>query len=746
MALQLKMDFSWARLPGMDMAFILLITMRVLPAVICEEQLCSNEEVIKGGRIEWPENRVERSVMTYICPVGFRPYPVSWRYCNRDNYWSQLRNVYGETALEATCNEMTCLAPKHFEFGSFAPVENTYKVKASVTFQCFDGYQLIGSATRTCLANGHWSGTLPRCNSEDTFCPNPGIPFGARKEGKYYDVFSTVQYHCDKHILRGSSKRTCLETGQWSGVEPRCESKYSFDNVEDLAKELDVLESTVRNPDLNSRTEVNPGQKRGVNVFFVIDASRRVGNENFIKSLNFVKTFINRVSDVNGLVRFEVVAFGSYSIMITDIKENLTPKAVIERIKRVDYREYYNNTGRRTGIALELVHSSINETVKLQIENGQPVPKQVIIIITGGLYNGKPAPFIVTKKISDQLSHLPNCLDIYAIGIGEIHKQYLESLVPVKRTITEGQQYAFYLPSYHYLKEAQEKQKKNYDLQFAACGIRGKVRQRPIQRIFGGIKSKEYDWPWQVIIGFPGRDFCGGSIISKRWILSAAHCINDTVGMTSNITIWAGSIRRERQNIWQELTVEEVIIHENFSRPSEMNNDIALLKVKDPIIFSAHVRPVCLPCTKKSAQLLFSIVDNWDEVCHYEDDVLTSHGGRNQKVLSGYVSGWGIVNRRSSILSLDLHHAQVYIQYRMTCDSPYPLTETMFCAKGDETDSCRGDSGGPLVMQRNHRWIQVGIISFGRKAVCGENVMGFYSSVPKLMSWIKERVTDLEYE
>ncbi|XP_072325394.1 complement factor B-like isoform X1 [Scyliorhinus torazame] len=747
MAVQLSTDFRWARLHGLAMEFMVLLTIGILPAVICGDKLCSNDEVIKGGRVEWPEKTVEGSVMTYICPDGFRPQPVSWRYCTKYKTWSQLRNVFRETALEATCKEMTCLAPSNFEFGSFDPIKNVYKVNDLVRFRCFDGYQMIGPATRTCLPNGQWTGKLPRCNSEDMFCPNPGIPFGARKEGKIYDVFSTVHYQCGKHTLRGSSQRKCLESGQWSGVEPRCESKYAFDNVEDLTMELDTLESTIRNRDLSSGTLVNTAQRSKFDIFFVIDASTSVGNENFIKSLNFVTTFIDRVSDINGPVRFGVITFGSYPIIITDIKEHLTPKAVIERIKLVEYREYHNNTGRRTGLALEIVHSSINQTLNLQAARGQPIPKQVIIVITAGQYNGAPTPFIVSYKIFKLLSHLPAQLDIFAIGIGELLKSYLETLVPMPLKAAKGHQYVFYLPSYHHLEKAQEQTSKNETvpaLPAFDCGVRGNVIQRPISRIFGGIKSKEYEWPWQVVIDMQNRDFCGGSIISRHWILSAAHCFNDTIGEITNFTVSAGSIRR-REGL-QRLAVEEVIIHEDFSSPSEMNNDIALLKTKDPFIFSPHVRPVCLPCTKKSAEILSSVAGTWDEVCQYEDALLTGRGGRMQKIISGYVSGWGYYNKKGKILSHNLYHAQVDVQHHLTCGSPHPLTETMFCAKGVETDSCKGDSGGPFVMERNRKWIQVGIVSFGRTPDCGVNFMGFYSRVPKLMSWIKERVTDLEYE
>ncbi|XP_078081216.1 complement factor B-like [Mustelus asterias] len=744
MALQLSKVFPFARLHGLVMGFMMLLTIGVLPAVICEDLLCSNEEVINGGRIEWPKNRVEGSVMSYICPAGFHPFPVSWRYCTKYGTWSQLRNVYRERTLEATCKEMTCLAPEYFEFGLFDPVKNVYKVNDSVRFQCFDGYQLIGSAIRTCLPNGQWTGNLSRCNTKDMFCPNPGIPFGARKEGKNFDIRNVVQYHCGKHFIHGSAQRTCLESGKWSGVEPRCASKYSFDNVEDLTKELEILESKIRNKDLSSGTLVNAGQKTKVDIFFVIDASRNVGNENFMKSLNFVTTFINRVSDIKDPVRFEVITYGSFPVTITSIQENLTPKAVIERIRQVEYREYHNNTGRRTGLALETVRSSINQTLNLQAASGQAIPQQVIIFLTAGQYHGSPTPYIVTSKISDLLSHLPAHLDIFAIGIGEVLKSYLEMVVPKKLTETEGRQHVFYLPTYHYLEKAQEKARKSEKLPAFECGIRGNMIQRPVARIFGGFESKKNEWPWQVIIKFPNKEFCGGSIISRRWILSAAHCFNETFGEIINLTISAGATKRKES--LQKLNVEQVIIHEDFRIPSEMNNDIALLKTKESIVFNPQVRPVCLPCTRRSAELLSSVLGNWDETCRYEDGLLTGRGGRTQNIISGYVSGWGYYRKKGKLPSHNLKHAQVYIQDYLTCASPHPLTENMFCAKGNNSDTCRGDSGGPFVVQSKQRWIQVGITSFGRTSICGVNFMGFYSRVPKLMSWIKERVTDLEYE
>ncbi|XP_078278585.1 complement factor B-like [Rhinoraja longicauda] len=741
MPVHLNMAFHTTRQRGHDMALMVLM-IGLWPVAICEDNLCPNDEEIEGGWIKWPENRVEGSVMTYVCPEGFRPHPVSWRYCGSDGKWSRLRNAYREVAHRASCQALTCLAPQYFEFGSYHPHKNVFMFNQSISFQCYNGFKLVGSALRTCLPNGQWSGKVPRCFTDATFCPNPGIPFGATITGSRFNELSMVHYSCGANILRGSSKRRCLPSGQWSGVEPRCENRYAFDNVKDLTRELDILETTVRTNDLT----LGPAAKRRVDFFFVVDTSASLGNENFIKTFDFVTTFISRLSGFNDVVRFEVIAFGSNTVTITHIKDNLTPEKVIEKIKGVKYGVRNINEGRtveRTGgHALEKVSSSINDTLHLWPLDRRPMPKQVIMIVTNGAFIGTSLLSSVMRKISNSLSHLPNALDVYAIGIGGIRKDILESWVPAKDTLAHGQQYVFYFPAYDYLEQAQEMVKKNNQFD---CGVRGNLRQGPVGRIFGGVTSREYDWPWQVSIQLPQsmREICGGSIISARWILSAAHCFNETMGMISNITVRIGSTRR--RNSLQTLSLEEVILHENFNRPTRMNNDIALLKVKETITYSSHVRPVCLPCTKRSAQLLPSPGGNWYEACQSEDVRLTGSGGSMALKLSGYVTGWGYYRKASKISSLDLRHAQIDIQNRLTCDSPFPLTDTMFCARGREADSCKGDSGGPLVLERNHRWIQIGIVSFGKSTICGQDIMGIYSNVPRLMSWIKEKVTDVDY-
>jgi len=50
-------------------------------------------------------------------------------------------------------------------------------------------------------------------------------------------------------------------------------------------------------------------------------------------------------------------------------------------------------------------------------------------------------------------------------------------------------------------------------------------RQVPTSRVIGGVDATPGYWPWQVGLYFSGQFFCGGSLISPEWVVTAAHCI-----------------------------------------------------------------------------------------------------------------------------------------------------------------------------------------------------------------------------
>ncbi|XP_041092486.1 seizure 6-like protein 2 [Polyodon spathula] len=208
-------------------------------------QYCGDKEVVKGGTIQWPEERSSGSVLKYICPVGTYAYPVNWRVCVRGR-WTLLRNAYGDSATVVTCKPVTCVSPRAPEFGALTPHQRVFGWNDTIHFSCYSGFVLLGSAQSTCQVNGRWSGKLPVCDRKDNFCSNPGVPFGGSRSGDFFDEGSVVKYTCDSRlVLRGSSERKCLSSGVWSGEEPQCQSRYTFDNVEDLTKEIQMVRSQI---------------------------------------------------------------------------------------------------------------------------------------------------------------------------------------------------------------------------------------------------------------------------------------------------------------------------------------------------------------------------------------------------------------------------------------------------------------------------------------------------------------------
>lgn len=245
-------------------------------------------------------------------------------------------------------------------------------------------------------------------------------------------------------------------------------------------------------------------------------------------------------------------------------------------------------------------------------------------------------------------------------------------------------------------------------------------------RIVGGVDASMGAWPWQVDIQ-TAKDghICGGTIITKDWVLSAAHCFPNQFDV-SGYTLYVG---RHRLNSWNpneiSYLVERVVIPSGYSDPS-LGQDLALVQLQRPIVWSAYVHPVCLP----DAGTLFP----GDLPC--------------------YITGWGNIRDGVALSGVGtLQQVQVPIISSSSCQLMYDLNPSekvdirsdMICAGYQEggKDSCQGDSGGPLVCQMvNGTWVQAGVVSFGL-GCAHANHPGVYAKVSTFSSFIQSNIPEI---
>ncbi|XP_068745607.1 MAM and LDL-receptor class A domain-containing protein 1-like isoform X1 [Montipora capricornis] len=242
----------------------------------------------------------------------------------------------------------------------------------------------------------------------------------------------------------------------------------------------------------------------------------------------------------------------------------------------------------------------------------------------------------------------------------------------------------------------------------ASCGL------RPHTRIVGGTVATPGSWPWQTMLrSLSGFQFCGGTLVSDEYVITAAHCIG-----SNPFQIRLGAHKRTTSvtGYEQDFNVSKVITHPLYQFPQRFSHDIAIVKLSKPAQLNRRVHPACLP-------LVVPAPVN-GERC--------------------WITGWGRTSAGGPSPDV-LLQASVPIVSRPRCDKAYPnqIHDSMICAGLDQggIDSCQGDSGGPMVCETGGRYYLHGVTSWGHGCAL-PNKFGVYAKVTYryLLDWIMSEI------
>ncbi|KFB42150.1 AGAP013221-PA-like protein [Anopheles sinensis] len=244
-----------------------------------------------------------------------------------------------------------------------------------------------------------------------------------------------------------------------------------------------------------------------------------------------------------------------------------------------------------------------------------------------------------------------------------------------------------------------------------------------VDLIAGGVKAVYGEYPHHAILGYPQDDGsynfdCGGSLISDRFILTAAHCFshaNPTLVRLGEYDLTEDSINQV------DFGIAEIIRHPNYSNIMAYH-DIALIRLNETVLFSKFIRPACL----------------WTE------PVLN--------MTSFIATGFGKLEHDAYELSIHMMKVKLDLFPSEECQRIYGgsrklrrgMSDGQLCVGSivGGKDTCQGDSGGPLQIITEPRsciYNIVGVTSTG--AACGvANTKAIYTNVAYYLDWIEQTV------
>ncbi|CAF1449707.1 unnamed protein product [Adineta steineri] len=253
-----------------------------------------------------------------------------------------------------------------------------------------------------------------------------------------------------------------------------------------------------------------------------------------------------------------------------------------------------------------------------------------------------------------------------------------------------------------------------------------------LNKIVGGESAVDSSWGWAVSLQRSSNNghFCGGTIISPSYIITAAHCVQNVsfIIRSTKVVVGIDALSQIPSTTAQERSIVQVSSHPQYSAITKAN-DIAVLQLNQSLTISNE---------KGTARLCFPRVNATSMAYNYPIS--------NSALVA---IGWGVLRSGDQTIPSNLHLQQVTVNAlpadHQMCASSINNRQLQFCAavSGGGKDTCQGDSGGPLMYfeSKERQWVLAGVTSYGYE--CGlPGYAGVYTRTSAYHSWLQSVVTD----